>query len=67
MVFSYGITGASENYIHMSVITFAGVSGFILSKNSVDKRRYQDMQIRERMRKSNIGDYEPIGDRRFSG
>ncbi|XP_053962149.1 uncharacterized protein LOC128865815 [Anastrepha ludens] len=50
-----------------SVITVAGVAGFVLSKNSVDKRRYKDMQIRERMRKANIGEYEPIGDRRFSG
>ncbi|XP_050323560.1 uncharacterized protein LOC126755206 [Bactrocera neohumeralis] len=50
-----------------SVITVAGVSGFILSKNSVDRRRYQDMQIRERMRKSNTGEYEPVGERSFSG
>ncbi|XP_011180458.1 uncharacterized protein LOC105210943 [Zeugodacus cucurbitae] len=49
------------------VITFVGVSGFILSKNSVDKRRYQDMQIRERMRKSNTGEYEKVGDRSFTG
>ncbi|XP_067627632.1 uncharacterized protein [Eurosta solidaginis] len=48
-------------------ITVLGVSGFVLSKNSVDKRRYEDMQIRQRMRKANVGEYEPIGDRRFSG
>ncbi|TMW52216.1 hypothetical protein DOY81_002683 [Sarcophaga bullata] len=49
-----------------TVITVAGVYSFVLSKSSVDKRRYEDMQIRERMRKANLGEYESVGSRRFS-
>ncbi|XP_037039537.1 uncharacterized protein LOC119076722 [Bradysia coprophila] len=41
-----------------------GLYGFIASKSSIDKRRYQDMKIRERMRQSNVGDYER-SERRF--
>lgn len=41
-----------------------GLYGFIASKNSIDQRRYQDMKIRERMRQSNVGDYER-SERRF--
>ncbi|XP_023296942.1 uncharacterized protein LOC111679597 [Lucilia cuprina] len=49
-----------------TVITVVGVYSFVISKNSVDKRRYEDMQIRERMKKANIGDYESVGTRRFN-
>lgn len=34
-----------------------GVGGFVLSKNSIDKKRYDNMKIRERMKKSNDGEY----------
>ncbi|XP_065368255.1 uncharacterized protein LOC135960794 [Calliphora vicina] len=49
-----------------TVITVVGVYSFVISKNSVDKRRYEDMQIRDRMKKSNIGEYESVGTRRFN-
>ncbi|XP_075168710.1 uncharacterized protein LOC142240849 [Haematobia irritans] len=49
-----------------TVVTVVGVYSFVLSKNSVDKRRYEDMQIRDRMKKANIGDYESVGSRRFN-
>ncbi|XP_013118237.1 uncharacterized protein LOC106095549 [Stomoxys calcitrans] len=49
-----------------TVITVVGVYSFVLSKNSVDKRRYEDMQIRDRMKKANIGEYESVGTRRFN-
>ncbi|KAL9913272.1 uncharacterized protein LOC119635652 [Glossina fuscipes] len=48
-----------------TIITVGGIYSFILSKKSVDKRRFEDMQIRERMRKSNLGDYEAVGSRKF--
>jgi len=50
-----------------AIITFTGVAAFVVSKNSVDKRRYESMQIRQRMKKANIGEYETIGSRRFTG
>ncbi|XP_018562960.1 uncharacterized protein LOC108904769 [Anoplophora glabripennis] len=41
------------------VITAAGIYSFYLSKKSIDKRRYENMKIRERMRQANTGEYEP--------
>jgi hypothetical protein len=41
-----------------AVCTTLGIYLFYLSKTSVDKRRYENMKIRERMRLANIGDYE---------
>ncbi|XP_037947133.1 uncharacterized protein LOC119679057 [Teleopsis dalmanni] len=49
-----------------AIITFSGVSAFVLSKNSIDKHRYESMQVRDRMKKSNIGEYEAVGSRRFT-
>lgn len=38
----------------------------MLSKKSVETRRYESMQVRERMRKANKGDYDTTAtDRRF--
>ncbi|XP_059609115.1 uncharacterized protein LOC132256615 [Phlebotomus argentipes] len=42
-----------------TVITVAGVYAFVLSKRSIDNRRYENMKVRERMRKSNFGEYTP--------
>jgi hypothetical protein len=44
---------------------FLGVSGFIFSKKSIDKRRYDSMKVRERMRKSNEGEYQLPETKRF--
>lgn len=51
-------------YPYRTLAVGVGLYGFILSKNSIDQRRYQDMKIRERMRQSNVGDYER-SERRF--
>lgn len=45
-----------------SLFVVLGVGGFVVSKNSVDKKRYESMKVRERMRKSNDGDYEDFQD-----
>lgn len=47
------------------VIVSLGVAGFALSRNSVDKKRYDSMKVRERMRKANEGDYEIPETKRF--
>lgn len=47
------------------VITVLGVGGFVYSKRSVDKNRYENMKIRERMRKSNEGEYSVENSRRY--
>lgn len=35
-----------------------GVGGFVVSKQSIDQKRYENMKIRERMKKSNDGEYQ---------
>lgn len=47
------------------VITVLGIGGFVYSKRSVDKNRYENMKIRERMRKSNEGEYSVENSRRY--
>ena len=42
-----------------------GISGFAASKSSVDKKRYESMKVRERMRKSNDGVYQLPETKRF--
>jgi Domain of unknown function (DUF4748) len=42
-----------------------GISGFAASKASVDKKRYESMKVRERMRKSNEGEYQIPETKRF--
>lgn len=49
-----------------TVVSVLGIYSFVWSKNSVDKRRFEDMQIRDRMKKANIGEYESVGTRKFS-
>ncbi|XP_055596716.1 uncharacterized protein LOC129746843 [Uranotaenia lowii] len=51
--------------IGWALITVVGISGFVLSKRSVDQNRYENMKIRERMRKSNEGEYTVETSRRF--
>lgn len=46
-------------------ITIAGIAGFVYSKRTVDKNRYENMKIRERMRKSNEGEYSAENARRY--
>lgn len=41
-----------------AVITVVGIYSFVLSKRSVDQQRIESMRIRDRMRKSNYGEYE---------
>ncbi|KRF97485.1 uncharacterized protein [Drosophila tropicalis] len=50
-----------------AILTVGGVYAFVLSKRSVETRRYESMQVRERMRKANKGDYDytTASDRRF--
>nr|CAH7745098.1 unnamed protein product [Callosobruchus chinensis] len=52
-----------ENYakigIGWSVVIVGSIYSFYLSKSVVDKRRYENMKIRERMRDSNSDQYEP--------
>ncbi|XP_037716329.1 uncharacterized protein LOC119551199 [Drosophila subpulchrella] len=50
-----------------TVLTVGGVYAFVLSKQSVESRRYESMRVRERMRKANQGDYDSTAasDRRF--
>lgn len=51
--------------IGWGIITVAGIAGFVYSKRSVDKNRYENMKIRERMRKSNEGEYTVESPRRY--
>jgi hypothetical protein len=51
--------------IFRTIFVILGISGFALSKNSVDKKRYESMKVRERMRKANEGEYQVPETRRF--
>ncbi|XP_058837638.1 uncharacterized protein LOC131693651 [Topomyia yanbarensis] len=51
--------------IGWGIITVLGIAGFVYSKRSVDKNRYENMKIRERMRKSNEGEYSVEFPRRY--
>jgi Domain of unknown function (DUF4748) len=42
-----------------------GVSGFALSRNIIEKQRYESMKVRDRMRKSNEGEYESTQTKRY--
>ncbi|XP_019865375.1 uncharacterized protein LOC109594598 [Aethina tumida] len=44
--------------IGWALCTVGGISLFYLSKKSIDQRRYESMKVRERMRQSNLGEYE---------
>ncbi|CAH1966719.1 unnamed protein product [Acanthoscelides obtectus] len=45
--------------IGWTVVIAAGIYSFYISKSLIDKRRYENMKIRERMRESNSEEYEP--------
>ncbi|XP_035892604.1 uncharacterized protein LOC126556473 [Anopheles maculipalpis] len=51
--------------IGWGIISVLGIGAFVASKQSVDKNRYENMKIRERMRQSNVGQYEVKEARRF--
>uniref|UniRef100_T1GK06 Uncharacterized protein n=1 Tax=Megaselia scalaris TaxID=36166 RepID=T1GK06_MEGSC len=51
--------------ISWGVLTGVGIYSFILSKNSIDKQRLESLRVRDRMRKSNYGDYQVEEDRKF--
>lgn len=41
-----------------TIFVIVGIGGFVASKNSIDKKRYDNMKVRERMRKANEGQYQ---------
>lgn len=52
--------------IGWAIVTTGGLYSFVLSKQSVDKHRYEAMKVRERIRRSNEGEYDS-GPRKFTG
>jgi len=52
--------------IGWAIITFAGLYGFVLAKNQIDKQRVRNLQAKQRMLNSNSGDYEILTDRKFN-
>lgn len=49
-----------------SILVAAGIYSFVLSKRSIDRSRYENMKIRERMRNANTGNYI-ASERKFTG
>lgn len=49
---------------HRTLAVFGSFYGFYLSKQTIDNRRLQSMQARQRMLKANTGEYTP-SDRQF--
>lgn len=45
-------------FSHRMIGMPTGVIGFILAKRQVDKNRLKQLKIRQRMKKSNEGDYD---------
>lgn len=41
-----------------TIFVAVGLSSFVLSKKSIDQKRYENMKIRERMKKANEGNYQ---------
>jgi len=50
--------------IGWAIVTALGLYSFVLAKNQVETRRYETMKVKQRMKESNFGDYEP-SPRRF--
>nr|CAD7585649.1 unnamed protein product [Timema genevievae] len=48
----------SKTNVCRCTVTLIGLYSFVLSKRSVDRHRYEDMKVRERMRNSNEGECE---------
>ncbi|XP_022177347.1 uncharacterized protein LOC111038518 [Myzus persicae] len=46
-------------FIGWSIVITGGLYSFVLSKRYVDSKRYDSMKARERIRVSNIGEYDP--------
>lgn len=58
---SYSSSAVRDRYVIFSYRIIglpAGIIGFILAKRQVDKNRLQQLKIRQRMKKSNEGEYE---------
>ncbi|KAG8228874.1 hypothetical protein J437_LFUL007611 [Ladona fulva] len=53
------LTNVGKVAIGWTLVVAAGIGSFVLSKRSIDQKRFENMQIRERMRKSNTGEYSP--------
>lgn len=52
------LANSTKIVISWSAIVAVGIYSFYLSKTSIDRKRYEHMKIRERMRQSNVGEYE---------
>lgn len=50
---------------YRTIFVILGVSGFAVSRSIIEKQRYDSMKVRERMRKSNEGEYEVPASRRY--
>lgn len=55
-----------RGFCSRAIVTTGGLYSFVLSKQSVDKHRYEAMKVRERIRRSNEGEYDS-GLRKFTG
>ncbi|XP_065331881.1 uncharacterized protein LOC135934227 [Cloeon dipterum] len=59
------LTKAAKIGIAWSIITITSIGGFVLSKRSIEERRVESMKVRDRMRKSNFGEY-PSNERKYT-
>ncbi|XP_011563497.2 uncharacterized protein LOC105393435 [Plutella xylostella] len=46
--------------ISWAIITVTSLSLFVVSRNSINANRIENMKARERMRRSNEGEYEDV-------
>lgn len=44
---------------YRAILVITGLGSFALAKSVVDKQRYEHMKSRDRMKNSNVGEYEP--------
>jgi hypothetical protein len=53
------LINSSFDYSHCrSVLVVVGITSFSFSKASIDQKRYENMRIRDRMKKANTGEYQ---------
>lgn len=45
--------------ISWAILVVTGIASFAVAKSVIDKQRYEHMKSRDRMKNSNIGEYEP--------
>lgn len=57
MISSHSLPPSSPS-LHRMIGLPAGIIGFILTKREVDKNRLKQLRIRQRMNRSNEGEYE---------